>query len=77
MFPVFPILGLMALSGAARDRGHDVTVLDLSYRRYDPSLIEAAIRELQPAVVGITAASRVDARRRASAIVASAVRNRA
>jgi radical SAM superfamily enzyme YgiQ (UPF0313 family) len=55
MFPVFPILGLMALSGAARDRGHRVEVLDLSYRRYDPSLIEAALRELQPQIVGVTA----------------------
>lgn len=54
-FPVYPVLGLASIAGAVRDRGHTVEILDLSYRRYDPELIRAAIRRNRPDVVGITA----------------------
>ena len=55
VFPVFPILSLTTLGGAMKSRGHDLEILDLSYRRYDPDLIERTIRRVRPDVVGITA----------------------
>lgn len=54
-FPVVPVLGLASLAGAARDRGHDVRILDLSYRVYDPALIRTVLRQEHPDVVGVTA----------------------
>jgi len=54
-FPVYPILSLAALAGAIKQRGHEVRIMDLSYRRYDPELIRDAIRKERPDVVGITA----------------------
>jgi len=54
-FPVYPILSLAALAGAIKERGHQVRILDLSYRRYDPDLIHQAIADQRPDVVGITA----------------------
>ncbi len=54
-FPVYPILSLAALGGALKQRGHDIHILDLSYRMYDPDTIRAAIREQKPDLVGITA----------------------
>ena len=54
-FPVYPVLSLATLAGQALERGHDVEILDLSYRRYDPSLIRSVIEEQRPDVVGITA----------------------
>ncbi len=54
-FPVVPALGLATVAGAGRDRGHDVSVLDLSYRPYDPKLITEVLRSERPDVVGVTA----------------------
>ena len=54
-FPVYPVLSIMAVAGAVRERGHDVQILDLSYRQYDPDLVEQVIRRERPDVVGITA----------------------
>ncbi len=54
-FPVYPILSLAALGGALKERGHEITILDLSYRMYDPEFISTAIREAKPDIVGITA----------------------
>jgi anaerobic magnesium-protoporphyrin IX monomethyl ester cyclase len=54
-FPVYPILSLAALGGAVRARGHDLRILDLSYRVYDPALIRELIVREKPDVVGITA----------------------
>jgi anaerobic magnesium-protoporphyrin IX monomethyl ester cyclase len=54
-FPVYPVLSLASLAGAALERGHDATILDLSYRRYDPDLLRQVIRDVRPDVVGITA----------------------
>ena len=42
--PVYPILGLAVLGGAARAAGHQVKLLDLSYRAYDPALVRESIR---------------------------------
>ena len=55
LFPVVPILSMAAIGGSLRDRGHDFTIADFSYRRYDPDLIEDLIRREAPDVVGITA----------------------
>ncbi len=54
-FPVVPVLSLASLGGAARDRGHEVDILDLSYRAYDPDLVRRALREMRPDVVAVTA----------------------
>ena len=54
-YPVYPILSLAAVAGAIKQRGHKVKILDLSYRRYDPDLIDREIAALRPDVVGITA----------------------
>lgn len=54
-FPVYPVLSLAAIAGAVRERGHDVSILDLSYRRYDPALVDEVVRRERPDVVGITA----------------------
>lgn len=54
-FPVYPILSLAALAGAIKQRGHQVRILDLSYRRYEPELVHQIIAEQRPDVVGITA----------------------
>lgn len=54
-FPVYPILGLASIAGEVLRRGHDVDLLDLSYRPYDPDLVRAELRRLRPDVVGFTA----------------------
>ena len=54
-YPVYPILGLAAIGGAIKERGHTFRILDLSYRRYDPDLIRSLIEEERPDVVGVTA----------------------
>jgi len=54
-FPVYPILSLAALGGAIKARGHQVHILDLSYRSYDPDVIAEVIRTERPDVVGVTA----------------------
>jgi anaerobic magnesium-protoporphyrin IX monomethyl ester cyclase len=53
--PVVPSLGLASVGGAARDAGHGVSYLDLSYRAYDPDVVRAALRERRPDVVGVAA----------------------
>jgi radical SAM superfamily enzyme YgiQ (UPF0313 family) len=54
-FPVFPVLGLASIAGAVRDRGHDVRILDLSYRQYEPDLLREVLAEERPDVVAVTA----------------------
>jgi anaerobic magnesium-protoporphyrin IX monomethyl ester cyclase len=53
--PVYPTLGLTTVAAEALRRGHDVRILDLSYRPYDWRLIESTIRSLAPDIVGVTA----------------------
>lgn len=54
-FPVFPVLSLASMAGAAVARGHNVEILDLSYRHYRPDDVIDAVRSLRPTHVGITA----------------------
>lgn len=53
--PVYPIMSLAALAGAARRAGHTVEILDLSYRPYDPEYLGTKIRHGGYDVVGVTA----------------------
>ncbi|MBF0146473.1 MAG: cobalamin-dependent protein [Magnetococcales bacterium] len=53
--PVYPVLSLAVLGGAARIGGHEAAIMDLSYRSYDPEYVRAEILRLRPDVVGITA----------------------
>jgi len=52
--PVFPTLGLASIAAVARQRGHQVHILDLSWRPYDYLLVRETILELKPDVVGLT-----------------------
>ncbi|MHC4513218.1 MAG: B12-binding domain-containing radical SAM protein [Planctomycetota bacterium] len=54
-FPVYPILSLSAIGGALKARGHQIKILDLSYREYDPAMIRQVILDEKPDAVGITA----------------------
>ena len=54
-FPVYPILSLSAVGGALKARGHQITILDLSYREYDPKTIREQIVRERFDAVGITA----------------------
>jgi radical SAM superfamily enzyme YgiQ (UPF0313 family) len=54
-FPVYPLVNLASIAGAVRARGHDVRILDLSYRPYDVGMIRRVLEEEQPDVVGLTA----------------------
>jgi anaerobic magnesium-protoporphyrin IX monomethyl ester cyclase len=53
--PIFPTLGLSTIAAVALQRGHRVSILDLSYRPYDWPLIRSEMLRLKPDVVGITA----------------------
>jgi len=52
--PVFPTLGLATIAAVARQRGHRIHILDLSWRPYDHALVRDKIFELKPDVVGMT-----------------------
>ena len=54
-FPVYPILSLSAIGGVHKARGHQVKILDLSYRVYDPAMIRELIEAEKPDAGGITA----------------------
>lgn len=53
--PIFPTLGLTTIAAAVLARGHQVHVLDLSYRPYDWRLVQRTLLTWRPDVVGITA----------------------
>lgn len=53
--PIMPTLGLATIAGVARQRGHRVSILDLSWREYDHREISRHIRAARPDVVGVTA----------------------
>ncbi len=51
--PVFPTLGLATIAAVARQRGHQIHILDLSWRPYDYPLVRDRIREIKPDIVGM------------------------
>ena len=53
--PIFPTSGLTSIAAVALQRGHEVRILDLSYRPYDWKLIQSEILNFKPGIVGITA----------------------
>lgn len=53
--PVHPTLGLATIAAVARERGHNIKILDMSWRSYDWPLIKQTIEEQQTDIVGITA----------------------
>lgn len=53
--PYFPALGLATIAATARERGHTVKILDLSYKPYDYLVVKASIEEMQADIVGVTA----------------------
>ena len=53
--PIHPTLGLATIAASARERGHKVDILDLSWRPYDIDLVRATVLDKKPDVVGITA----------------------
>lgn len=53
--PIYPTLGLTTIAGEVLRRGHQVEIIDLSYRPYDWRLVRRRLREMKPDIVGITA----------------------
>ncbi|MCQ8119786.1 B12-binding domain-containing radical SAM protein [Methylomonas rosea] len=53
--PIFPTLGLTTIAATALQRGHQVNILDLSYRPYDWQSIRSEVLKSKPDIVGITA----------------------
>jgi anaerobic magnesium-protoporphyrin IX monomethyl ester cyclase len=53
--PVHPTLGLATIAATARARGHQVKILDLSWRPYDFAFVRSEIVADKPDIVGITA----------------------
>ena len=53
--PIYPTLGLTTIAGEALRRGHQVRVLDMSYRAYDWRFVREEILREKPDIVGITA----------------------
>ncbi len=53
--PYFPALGLATIAATARERGHQIKILDLSYRPYDHALIRQSILDMDADIVGVTA----------------------
>ena len=53
--PIMPTLGLATIAGVARQQGHRVSIVDLSFREYDHHEISRHIHAARPDVVGVTA----------------------
>ena len=53
--PIMPTLGLATIAAVARQRGHRIAILDMSWREYDQEEIAHSIRSLEIDVVGVTA----------------------
>ena len=53
--PIHLTLGLATIAATARERGHDVGVLDLCWRPYDFEVVRAKVLDFKPDIVGITA----------------------
>ena len=53
--PIHPTLGLATIAAVGMERGHEMSILDLSWRDYDHAFVAAKVREIKPDIVGITA----------------------
>ena len=53
--PFFPTLGLATIAATAKQRGHEVEILDLCWRPYDFRFIRSSIKKAKPDIVGIHA----------------------
>ncbi|MBF0323969.1 MAG: B12-binding domain-containing radical SAM protein [Alphaproteobacteria bacterium] len=53
--PIHPTLGLATIAATAQQRGHQVSILDLSWRPYDHQLIRERILADKPDIIGISA----------------------
>ncbi|MDP6809022.1 MAG: radical SAM protein [Desulfobacterales bacterium] len=53
--PFFPTLGLATIAATAKQRGHEVEILDLCWRPYDYKFIQSRIKMTKPDIVGIHA----------------------
>ena len=53
--PVAPTLGLATIAATALERGHDVEILDMSWRPYNFKLVRDYILKKKPNIIGITA----------------------
>lgn len=53
--PIHPTLGLATIAAVAKQRGHQIKILDLSWRPYNFEIIRSEIRKQKPDIVGITA----------------------
>lgn len=53
--PIHPTLGLATIAATARERRHQVQILDMSWRQYDYEEIKSNLVRVKPDIVGITA----------------------
>ncbi|MBI4848388.1 MAG: cobalamin B12-binding domain-containing protein [Nitrospirae bacterium] len=53
--PIQPTLGLATIAAMALHRGHQVEILDMSWRRYNYQEIQSRISNFKPDIVGVTA----------------------
>ncbi len=53
--PIHPTLGLATIAATAIQRGHQVDILDMSWRPYDFEMVRDKIKDFKPDLVGITA----------------------
>jgi anaerobic magnesium-protoporphyrin IX monomethyl ester cyclase len=53
--PIHPTLGLATIAATALQRGHDVKILDMSWRAYDFRIVRDEVKSWRPDVVGVTA----------------------
>lgn len=53
--PIHPTLGLATIAAVARERGHQVKIVDMSWRQYDYREIQDRVKKERPDVVGVTA----------------------
>lgn len=52
--PIFPILALASLAAVAREEGHQIEILDLSWLAYDGDVFLEKVRRFAPTLVGFT-----------------------
>lgn len=52
--PFFPVMSLATIAAQAKKNGHNVEILDLSYRDYDPNIVLNRVKENSYDIVGFT-----------------------